>query len=123
MAEIIFETVKKPLEERIIDAGCIYWNVPRDYFFQKSGSYTEMKYRRSIVMYILKNNTQLSGELIAKKFGLSDHRNIARVIENIEFQKDSLPQVYTDITQIILLADKLGAKFLTVAMSLDNLKP
>lgn len=123
MAEIIFEVVKKPLEERLLDAACIYWEVSFDYFLQKSGTYSEMKYRRGILFYLLKNNTSMAVELIARKFGLSDHRNVARIIENIDFQKESLPQVSADLNQITALADKLAAKFITVAMGLHTVKP
>jgi len=66
MAEITYEVLQKPIEERIIDAACIYWDVKRAYFRQKTEESTVV-YRKSVVYYLLKKNTIYSYKSIAGK--------------------------------------------------------
>jgi chromosomal replication initiation ATPase DnaA len=115
MATITYQTqvLKKPIEERIIDAACIYWNVEREYFFQKRSD-TNVVHRKGIIYYLLKQNTTYSYEFMANKFGFSSHQAVSRLVENIDATKNIYKQTFNDIEQIRQLADKLNAECFNV---------
>lgn len=121
MATIIYNVVQKSIEERIIDAACIYWNVERYYFCQKTEESTVV-YRKSIVYYLIKKNTVFSYKSIAEMFGFLSHQPVMRSVENIEAQKNIYKQTFNDLKQIIELADKLDASFIATSITLINNK-
>lgn len=121
MAEITYQVIQKPLEERIIDAACVYYDVSRDYFQQKTND-TEIVYRKAIVYYLLKNHTILSLKAIAKKFGFIGHQPVMRLVENIEAQKGIYKQTLNDLNQVLHIADKLDAEFVTTSVQLVHKK-
>lgn len=123
MAEITYQLIKKPIEERLLDAACIYWNVTRQYFAKpENKKETTTVYRRRVVCYLLKQNTIYSYREIATKFGFLSTSRIQEGVEEIDARKDIYKQICDDINQISYLADKLDADFITSSISLENKK-
>lgn len=121
MATITYEVVQKPIEERIIDAACVYWNVERDYFFQNNDD-RNATYRKSVIYYLIKQNTTYSYRFMANKLGFLSHQPVMRLIENLEATKEKIKQHFNDINQIQHLADKLDASFIRTEVKLVNNK-
>lgn len=121
MAKITYEILRKPIEERIIDAACIYWNVERTYFFQKRSD-TNVTYRKGIIYFLIKQNTTYSFKFMAEKFGFLSHQPVLRLVENIDATKSIYKQHFNDINQIMSLADKLDASFIQTDFKLINNK-
>ena len=121
MATITYEVHKKPIEERIIDAACIYWEVGREYFSQKRGD-TNITYRKGVIYYLIRQNTTYSFAFIADKFGFLSHQPVLRLVENLESTKGIYKQHLNDINEIQLLADKLDASFIQTEVRLVNNK-
>lgn len=122
MQTITYQVLQKPIEDRIIDAATIYWEVERSYFSQRSQESTQV-YRRSIVFYLIKENTLLSYEAVAKLFGFLSHQNVMDKVDTIEARKNVYPQVGNDIKNILRLAEKLDAQFVTCNIQLHTIKP
>ena len=122
MAIITYKVIQKSIEERIIDAACIYWDVNRDYFTRKSEDSTVV-YRKSILYYLIKKNTVFSYKSIATMFGFLSHQPVMRSVENIEAQKNIYKQTFNDLKQIGNLADKLNASFISTDINLINTDP
>lgn len=130
MAKITFEVLQKPIEQRIIDAACIYWDVERSYFFRDANSAIKTKdckpttvvYRKSIIYYLIKTNTTYSFQFIADLFGLRSHQPVLRLVENIDTMKGIIKQHFNDINQIQHLADKLDANYIQSEIKLINNK-
>lgn len=121
MATITYQVLQKPIEERIIDAACVYWEVNRDYFFQKRSD-TNVTYRKGIIYYLIKQNTTYSYKFMAEKFGFLSHQPVLRLVENLDATKNIFKQHFNDINQIQYLADKLDAEFIQTDVKLVNNK-
>lgn len=121
MPKLTFQLLQKPIEERIIDAACVYWGVERDYFFQKRSD-TNVTYRKGIIYFLIKQNTTYSFKFMAEKFGFLSHQPVLRLIENIDSTQKIYKQHFNDINQIQLLADKLDAAFMQTEVKLVNNK-
>lgn len=121
MAKITYEVTQKPIEERIIDAACIYWEVDRQYFFQKRSD-TNVTYRKGIIYYLIKQNTTYSYAFMAEKFGFLSHQPVLRLVDNLSCTKEKIKQHLNDINQIQSLSDKLDASFITSEIRLVNNK-
>lgn len=121
MAVIVYKILQKPIEERIIDAACIYWNVKREYFFQKRSD-TNVTYRKGVIYYLIKQNTTYSYKFMAEKFGFLSHQPVLRLVENLDSTKGIFKQHFNDMNQIQLLADKLDAEFIQTEVRLINNK-
>lgn len=119
MAKISFQVVQKPIEERIIDAACIYWDVDRSYFFQKRSD-TNVTYRKGIIYYLIKQNTTYSYKFMAEKFGFLSHQPVLRLVENIDSTKGIYKQHFNDMNEIQRLADILDAEFIEREIVLVN---
>src|ERR1700759_3271106 len=119
MSKVNYEVVRKPIEERLIDAACIYWEVEREYFSQKCEQST-IVYRKSVLYYLLKKNTVFSYKSIAEMFGFLSHQPVMRSVENIEAQQGVYKQTKDDLAQISLLAEKLDYKLITVGIELKS---
>lgn len=121
MAEVTYQVVRKPIEERLLDAACIYWDVNRQYFSKRTVK-TERKcvYRSRIVQYLIHQNTIYSYAEIATKFGFLSTSRIQDGIEEIEARKHIYKQVNEDLNQISYLADKLDASVITSSIKLEN---
>ena len=121
MADITYNVIRKPIEERIIDAACIYWEVPRTYFAKTTfKNESTVVYRRRVVCYLLKQNTIYSFKGIASKFGFLSTSRVIEGVEKIEVHKRIYRQTCEDINQIQFLADKLDADFITTTIFLKN---
>lgn len=121
MANITYQVYQKPIEERIIDAACIYWGVEREYFVNQQKKVDScIAYRKGIVYYLIKQHTQYSYQFIAEKFSFLAHMPVSRLVHNIESTKGVYKQTVNDINQIWHLADKLDAAFITTSVMLVN---
>jgi len=121
MAKVMYQIVKKPLDERIIDAACIYWNVDRTYFAQKGGrDESTVFYRKSVIYYLIKQHTVYSLSEMARRFGYFGHAAVRRSIDLIEAHKNIYKQVNSDLNQILHLADKLDAEFIEREIVIEN---
>lgn len=121
MTQITYEVLRKPFEDRIIEAACIYWDVERTYFSSPRPCAT-VAYRKSIIYYLIKENTNFTLSHIASKLGFTTHGPVARLIDNIEAQKNIFKPICNDLKQISLLADRLDAQFVTTSVQLVNRK-
>lgn len=117
MTDITYKVLQKPIEERLIEAACIYWEVDRNYFSQKCEQST-IVYRKSVLYYLLKNNTVFSYKSIAEMFGFLSHQPVMRSVENIEAQKGVYKQTSNDLDQIMKIADLLNVSLITTSVSL-----
>lgn len=120
MPNITFKIVQKPIEERLIDAACIYWDVEREYFHQKKEE-SEIIYRKGIVYYLIKNNTLYSYRYIANLFGFASHQPVMRLINNIESSKDIYRQTKLDLSTISQIAQTLNAEIVTTLVKLESI--
>jgi chromosomal replication initiation ATPase DnaA len=121
MPEITYQILQKPIEERILDAASIYWDVPRTYFAKtKFKDETTIVYRRRVVFSLLKQNTVYSFKEIASKFGFLSTSRVIEGVEEIEVQKRIYRQICEDINQIQFLADKLDCDFITTTIQLSQ---
>ena len=122
MPEITYEVLKKPIEERLIDAACLYWDVDRDFFRKdkKDTDYTGMVRKKYILFYLLKTNTAYSDQEISDKFGFLSRCSIRRGVETVEAQKDIYRQTLNDIEAIKNIANNLDASFVVVNVNLVN---
>jgi chromosomal replication initiation ATPase DnaA len=124
MAQITYQLIQKPIEQRIIDAACIYWNVERSYFSKgdRRKENTIVTLRRNIIFYLIKQFSDYPVTELPKLFGFSTHGFISEGISSIDAQKRILKQLRDDINQISHLADKLDADFITTDVRLVNNK-
>lgn len=116
MAELKFNVLQKPLEERMIDAACIYWEVNRDFFMQKnkSGGNSE---KRHILFYMLQWECGLSGAEIAMKFE-RDKKTIFEAVDGISVRKNINPTISHAIRDINKIAANLEVEMVTVDVKL-----
>jgi chromosomal replication initiation ATPase DnaA len=123
MSQITFETLKKPIEERLIDAACIYYDVDREYFFNKNKREdSTVMQRKGIVYYLLRERTSMSFKQIAEKFGFVGHQPALRIVDNISSTKNIYKQLLNDLTEIERIASTLEAELITVDIKLTNKK-
>lgn len=136
MAVINFQLMQKPVEQRIIDAACIYWDLDPDYFVYK-GDHEERKrkgrtknsssafaYRKNIVYYLIKTKTGYSYPELAAMFNYVGHQPVIRGVDTVSTLKGIYKQIKDDISEIEKIADNLAASFdvVSVNISLKNLQ-
>lgn len=123
MAKITYQLLQKPIEERIIDAACIYWEVDRPYFSMVDCvNQSTVVYRKSIIYYLMKQNTTLSLKEMANKLGFVAHMPVTRSIENIDALKGVYKETNNDLNQIQHLADMLVSDCIIKEITLVNNK-
>lgn len=121
MAEISYQVYQKPIEQRLIDAACIYWEIPRSALMVNSK--VEYAYiKRSIVCYLIENNTTMNKKEIGKLFGLASHSNVVKAVETIDLLKNRDRQIRDALNQIQYISGTLDAEFITISASLVNKK-
>lgn len=121
MARITFQVIQKPIEQRLIDAACIYYEVDRSYFNKNSvREKSKVVQRRNILYYMIKHNTLFAWKDIAALFGFSSHEPVIEAVENIDAQKNIYQQISNDINHIQAIADKLDAEFIEREITLVN---
>ncbi|UAY56257.1 hypothetical protein [Arachidicoccus terrestris] len=125
MKEKVYNGLQKPIEDRIVYAACIYWNVDREYFNNtgRKGN-TEMSYRRSVVLYLLKTLTPYAHETFCRLFKIKSHSNSIDTIANFDTLKGIYRQYADDAKNIEAIASKLEAslivKFVDNEANLSN---
>lgn len=115
-------TYHKPFEQRIIDAACIYWDVPVEYFIKcgLKGS-CQAVYRRRVLFYLTKENTMYGIKDIGRKYSVS-YTQVYKGILEIESQKAVYRQVAEDVREIRNLAYNLEADYVTQIVCLKKMK-
>lgn len=122
MATIKVEVVKKPIEKRIIDAGCIYWDVNEDFFKGVEASRSNLSYRRSILMTLIKDNTDYSMNDIAALFDLRSHSAVSEQVDKVRTRVKISRQITDDSKNIMEIANNLEAlKEITCNIQLNNI--
>lgn len=121
MAKITYQVVQKPIEQRIIDAACIYWDVDKKYFTEGNPD-RNATYRKAVLCYLIKHNTTYSTRFIADLFGRRSHAPVLRLIDNLTATKEKIRQHSEDINNILLMSDQLDADFMQVDVQLVNNK-
>lgn len=91
--------VFKPIKTIIIEAACKYWEVEPSYFENKTGERLVV-YRKSVVYYLIKQNTEDSLRCIAQLFGFTSHQPVKRLIDNLESTKEVYAEHKRDIMNI-----------------------
>ncbi|RAJ00459.1 DnaA-like protein [Chitinophaga skermanii] len=122
MALITFQTATKPLEERLIDAACIYWDIDRATLFQKTEQALAV-YRKGVVYYLIRNSTTLSYREIANLFGFRGHQPVMRLIDNIDANRRVIRQTACDIKEIESIAGKLESQIICCDVKLQTIYP
>jgi chromosomal replication initiation ATPase DnaA len=121
MPSIQFELVKKPLEKRLLEAACIYWNVDEDYLKQKCDKQI-IVYRRKLLYYLLKTYTSLSLRNIAELFEFANSEPIRQAANEIDTTKGIYPSINRDLKELQRIADKLDAQIITMQVELHTVK-
>lgn len=98
----------KPLQELIIDATCLYYELTREELFSKCRQQTLVD-KRHICIYIIKQETNLSDYLLAQSLQYS-RSSIQNAIEKVEGERSVYRQVATEISDILAIVDKLLKK-------------
>jgi chromosomal replication initiation ATPase DnaA len=119
MAKIIYNTVQKPIEQAIIEAACIYWDIDKEYFLNK-WQQREAVYRKGIIYYLLREKTTYSYKVYAKNLGFQSHQPVIRAISKIESLKDVDPQCKRDIETIGNIVEKLTADIICLEIRLGK---
>ena len=129
MAVINFPLMKKPIEQRIVDAACIYWDLEPDFFYYKGdptermrkgrtkNSSSALAYKKSIVYYLLKQKTPYSYPELAKMFNYIGHQPVIRAVDTINCQQSIYKQIKNDLHEIEAIADNLAACFDVVSIN------
>ncbi|WP_153799064.1 hypothetical protein [Foetidibacter luteolus] len=119
MAEITYQAFQKPIEQRLIDAACIYWEVDRSYFSNAIPDMLESQ-RKAILYYLVKQHTDFTYASIAKIFGHKSHSHVVRLTQNIEARMHVQPEISRAMNHITHLASKLDAQFITTNVQFIN---
>jgi len=98
----------KPIQELIIDATCIYYEVSREELFSKSRLQTLVS-KRHICFYIIKRETNLSDYLLAQSLHYS-RSSIQNAVDKVEGEKDIYKQVSAEIEDIMSIVGSLQKK-------------
>jgi hypothetical protein len=114
--KIAFDTVAKPISERIILAACLYYGVDRDWFMQKSEK-SIVVLRRGLIYYLLRQNTNFSYKHMADIFGFKSHQPVMRIIKEIEGYQTLYPSLKTDMDCIMSIAEKINPKMIICDVS------
>lgn len=118
MAQVKFATVQKPMDKRLMDAACIYWEVSEDFFKVKKRDADTQK--RHIFFYMLKEHADLQPAYMAAEFGW--HKSsIYEAIETIETTKNIYPTIARSMRDILKIAETLHSTIVVTDIRLENL--
>lgn len=118
MPQLVFEVIRKPLETRIREAACVYWDVEPDFFRTKDKT-PDNAQRRHILFYLLVRIAEENITEVAKQFGIA-YPSVFEAVEKIEVRKDVYRKVSEAIKQIQLIAESLDARLVTVGITLHT---
>lgn len=115
MADIKFNVLQKPIEERLVNAGCIYWEVAEDFFkIKKKNGDTE---KRHVLFYLLHIEGGMSKGDIAAMFSL--HRSsIDDAVDNIAVRQKIHPHIARMINNILAIAANLQVEMISTDIKL-----
>lgn len=117
MAEIVYQVLRKPIEQRLIEAGCVYWDKPRTSFYGESIS-KDSVHHRHILYYLIHINTNMGHRAIGAMFGVASQGSVHKAIYAIDSQKDVTRSIREAINEIQHIAGRLDATFLTSDITL-----
>lgn len=120
MANVTYSVLQKPLEERLIDAACIYWDVAPEFFSMKGKDGETQK--RHILFYMLKEQAGMQIPAIAERFEFKHKSSVFDAVENIEIGQGIYPPIARQIRDIMGIAANLDAEMVTVSVQLHSRK-
>lgn len=95
-------TATQPVQERIIDATCQYFNITQDELKLKGGH--EAAYRKKVCSFLLRENCEMTFQKISLRLGYQQRKTIHTQVEEIRIRKNISPQIRHDIKNISFLA-------------------
>ena len=119
--QISYGVVKKPLEVRLLEAACIYWNVDMEYLKQKSDKQV-IVYRRKLLYYLIRKETALSLRDVSDLFDFANSEPVRKAVEEIETTKNIYRAISSDLDQLLKIANNLDAQIITMQVELHTTK-
>ena len=120
MPQLEYDVVQKPLDRRLEEAACIYYDVERVFFYVKQkGKCKDREIdKRRILFWLLRTEAGMDYTEIARRY---DHtkQNIQSGIDMIEFRKGLYHSIEIDKGNILKIAATLQVKVVTVVMKLE----
>lgn len=117
--EVSYKVVKKPLEERLLDAACIYWGKPRDFFKDRGARKQKDVIKWHILFYLMITDNALGLRDLSSEYGISKSA-IGEIMRKMEFQKGIYRTVADDIKAVRQIADNLDAEMITVGVQIHT---
>ena len=116
MAIIHYEVLAKPLDRRLEDAACIYFEVTPDFFRVKKKEGTD---RRRVLFWLLKTDTQMSVTEMSHRYGISKS-SLSEGIDKLEFTKNHFRTIACDIENIRKIAANLVVNLVSVDVRMGD---
>lgn len=117
MADIKFNVLQKPYEERLLDAACIYWEVTENFFKIKNKDGDTEK--RQVLFYLMKTEANMELGKIATMFD-RQKPSIFEACENIDTRKNINLTIAHAIRDIKQIATNLDANIVVANIKLEN---
>ena len=108
MNSVALQVISKPMVERIIEAGCLYFGTTENELRQKNSSY-DIVYYRKIIYTLIRENCRLSYARIAARFGFSDHGHILRCVDEIQSHRNFYTQTRHDLEKVLFISNNIDA--------------
>lgn len=121
MAEVEFQYLQKPLDKRLLDAACIYYDVPPEFFKTKRGTEGDVL-KKQVFIYLLHTEGQISYNDIKTDYGFGKS-TISQSIEKIAAQKNVYRTLNEQIENIKNIAGILQCNLIIKAeIQLQNIQ-
>jgi len=109
MAVIKYQLEKKSLDQMLIDAACVKWDVTEEFFHNNTdrrGGKDKNTDKRRMLHWLLWKDCEMTYAVIAERFGY--HKDSMREgIEKLDFSKGVYPSIALEIANIREIAGKL----------------
>jgi len=109
--------MEKPYPERLIDAGCIFFEVEREFFSRKTKESTDKK---AALFYLLKHEGEMGLREISRMFD-HDVKSVFEAVEKVEVWKNIYPTKHQQLKSIVKIAGNLKADMVCVDIKLVNI--
>ena len=117
MAKITYEALQKPLEQRLEDAACIYFEVERSFFTLKGkGKETEKRYT---LYHILKEDCSMSTNELAERYECG-WTTMNEALGVISFRIKNCREIAVNAQKIRQIAANLDAKLVVMEVRLEQ---
>lgn len=91
-----------PLLPRTLKAACLYWEVPPEYFMERSKRSLQT-HRVAILVYLIRNRSGIHWRDLAYSFGYKSHQPVIRLYSIIDSEKDINPETKRELIDIGLM--------------------